>query len=54
MLRGLYSSNIASGYSVIASIGVGLAVIELNELVFPENIKHYMENGWQVAVVQNP
>lgn len=54
LLRGLYTSNISSGYSIIASLGVGFAVIELNELIFPENIKHYIEDDWQLIVTQVP
>lgn len=54
MIRGLYTSSIASGYSIIASFGIGLAVIELNELIFPENIKYYTEDDWQLIVTRVP
>jgi hypothetical protein len=54
LLRTLYSTNMASGYSILASVGIGIAIIELNEKIFPENIKHYTEDNWSVLVESAP
>jgi predicted phage tail protein len=52
LLRNVYrSSTISSGSSFLISLGVGLGLVGINELLFPENIKYYMEDGWQVKVI---
>lgn len=52
LLRNVYrSSNISSGTSFLISLGVGAGLVGVNELLFPENIKYYMEDGWQVSVI---
>jgi hypothetical protein len=51
-LRHIYSSgNIGTGSSFLISLGVGAGLVAVNELLFPENIKHYMEDGWAVRVI---
>ena len=50
LLRGIYNSNIGAGSSIALSMGVGIGIYGLNEMLFPENIKYYLEDGWQVSV----
>lgn len=51
LLRGVYSSNLSNWSSFAISLGVGLGLYELNALIFPENIKYFMDEGWTIAVV---
>jgi hypothetical protein len=51
LLKNIYSSNMSSGTSILLSMGVGFGLLGVTELLFPENIKHYTEDGWQAKVV---
>lgn len=54
LLRNVYSSsNISTGSSFLISLGVGVGLLGVNELLFPENIKYYMEDGWSVKVINH-
>ncbi len=37
----------------LITFGAGLSFLWINNLLLPENIKYYMENGWQVKVLNN-
>lgn len=51
LLRNVYANpSISSGTSFLISIGTGFGILGINGLLFPENIKHYVEDGWSVAV----
>lgn len=50
LLKDIYSSDISTGSSILLSMGVGFGLYGLTEALFPENIKYYMEDGWQVTV----
>jgi hypothetical protein len=50
LLKDIYSSNTSTGSSILLSMGVGFGLYGFTELLFPENVKHYMEDGWQVNV----
>ncbi len=50
LLRGVYSSDISNFSSFAISLGVGMGLYGINNLIFPENIKHYMQEGWTVEV----
>ncbi|MES2779604.1 MAG: hypothetical protein V4651_06865 [Bacteroidota bacterium] len=53
LLKNIYSSDISSGSSILLSMGVGLGLYGLTEVFFPENIKHYLEDGWTVSVAND-
>jgi hypothetical protein len=51
LLHGIYSSDISNFSSFAISVGVGVGLYGINNLIFPENIKYYMQEGWTVKVV---
>ncbi len=53
LLKDIYSSNISTGSSILLSMGVGLGLYGFTEILFPENIKYYRENGWQLSVIDD-
>lgn len=53
LLKDIYSSNISTGSSILLSMGVGLGLYGVTELLFPENVKYYMADGWQVSVAED-
>lgn len=50
LLKDIYTSGIGAGSSILLSMGVGFGLLGVTEVLFPENIKHYLEDGWQVNV----
>ncbi len=52
-LKGVYSSDMSNFSTFAISLGVGLGLYGINNLLFPENIKYYMDEGWTVTVA-NP
>jgi hypothetical protein len=50
LLQGVYSSDISNFNAFAISLGVGLGLYGINNLIFPENIKYYMQEGWTVSV----
>jgi hypothetical protein len=53
LLRNVYTSNISGTGAFFISLGTGLGIVGITKLLFPENIKYYMEDGWQVKVVED-
>lgn len=51
LLKDIYSSGISTGSSILLSMGVGFGLYGLTEVLFPENIKYYVEDGWKATVV---
>lgn len=51
LLQDVYSSDISNFNAFAISLGVGLGLYGINNLIFPENIKYYIEEGWTVEVV---
>jgi hypothetical protein len=51
ILNGVYSSNISNFNAFMISLGAGFGILGLNHLIFPENIKYYFSDGWQVKVL---
>lgn len=47
-MRGVSSFNAS-----LITFGSGLSFLWINNLLLPENIKYYMENGWQVKVLKD-
>lgn len=46
----LYSSSeISNNNAFLLSIGAGIAVRTLINLIFPENVKYHMDEGWRVS-----
>jgi hypothetical protein len=51
LLRNVYANpSISAGNAFLISLGTGFSILGINSLLFPENIKYYMEDGWSVAV----
>jgi hypothetical protein len=54
LLRSVFNSNnISTANSFLLSLGIGTGLYAMNELLFPENIKYYMEDGWKVKVIDS-
>lgn len=50
LLKNVYSSDISNFSAFAISVGVGVGLYGINNLIFPENIKYYMQDGWTVVV----
>jgi hypothetical protein len=53
LIRNLYASNINPTGAFFISLGTGYGIIGITRLLFPENIKYHMEEGWQVKVIED-
>jgi hypothetical protein len=53
LLQYIYQSDISRGNAFLISLGTGFSLIGLNRILFPENIKYYFEDGWQVKVINH-
>lgn len=54
LLHGVYNnSSISNGGAFFISLGTGFALLGLNQLLFPENIKYYFKDGWEVKVLSD-
>lgn len=52
LLHGVYNnSSISNGGAFLISLGTGFAILGVGQLLFPENIKYYFKDGWQVNVL---
>lgn len=47
----IYASDLSAGTAFLISMGTGFTIIGVNSVLFPENIKHYMQDGWQVKSI---
>lgn len=53
-LHGIYNNpSIGNGSAFFISLGTGFGLLALNQLLFPENIKHYFKDGWEVKVLSD-
>jgi hypothetical protein len=51
-LHGVYNNGtISNSGAFFISLGTGFALLGLNQLLFPENIKYYFKDGWEVKVL---
>ncbi|MCU0441427.1 MAG: hypothetical protein MUE96_03440 [Bacteroidia bacterium] len=54
LLQSVYNTpNLNATADFFISMGIGFSVFGIQHIVLPENIKHYMADGWQVTVVRD-
>lgn len=52
LLHGVYNNaSISNAGAFFISLGTGFALLGVNQLLFPENIKYYFKDGWEVKVL---
>lgn len=52
ILPKIYSTGLSPTAAFFASLGYGIGILWLNNILFPENIKYYFEDGWSVKVLE--